>query len=216
MLPTVRGRTVLQAVLAGVCVALAASGCGSARQDVHEAKRTFTMEIVKASFPAKQSIARTTALELQVRNASSQTAPSVAVSVDSFNYRENYPQLAASQRPVWVIEHGPGPAIRIPVESQAVTPPGGAQTSYVNTWTRGPLAAGATQTFLWRVTPVKAGTHTVRFTIAAGLAGKARARTAAGGAVQGQLTADVAPSPPARHVDPRTGRVVSGAFPIIP
>jgi hypothetical protein len=203
-------------VLAGACAALAASGCGGSRQDAHEAKSTFTMEVLKASFPAKQSIARPTELELQVRNASSHTAPSVAVSIDSFYYNENYPQVASPQRPVWVIEHGPGPAVRIPVESQAVSPPGGAQTNYVNTWTLGPLAAGGTQTLLWRVTPVKAGVHTVRFTIAAGLAGKARAQLAGGGPVQGQLTADIAPLPPARHVDPATGRVVGGAFPLVP
>jgi hypothetical protein len=203
-------------VLAGACAALVASGCGAARQDAREKKRTYTMEVVKASFPAKQAIARPTQLELQVRNAGEHTAPSVAVSLDSFNYLENYPQLAANQRPVWVIEHGPGPAIRAPVESQVVSPPGGAQTNYVNTWTLGPLAAGATQTFVWAVTPVKAGMHTVRFTIAAGLAGKARAQVATGGPVQGQLSAEIAPAPPARHVDPSTGRVVSGAFPIVP
>ena len=49
-----------------------------------------------------------------------------------------------------------------------------------------------------------------------GLAGKARAQLATGGPVQGQLTADVAALPPSRHVDPRTGHVLPGAFPIIP
>jgi hypothetical protein len=203
-------------VLAGACAALVASGCGGARQDVGEAKRTYTMEVVKASFPAKQSIARPETLEMQVRNASDRTAPNVAVSVDSFDYIENYPRLAANQRPVWVIEHGPGPAIKAPVESQAVTPPGGAETQYVNTWSLGALRPGGTQTLTWRVTPVKAGTYTLHYTVAAGLAGKARAELAGGGPVQGQLSADIAGTPPARHVDPRTGRVVGGAFPIIP
>jgi hypothetical protein len=203
-------------VLAGACVALAASGCGGARQDAKEAKRTYTMEVVKASFPAKQAITRPAALELQVRNASDHTAANVAVSVDSFYYAENYARLAANQRPVWVVERGPGPAVQTPVESQAVSPPGGAETSYVNTWSLGPLAPGGTQSLLWHVTPVKAGTYTLHYTIAAGLAGKARAEIAGGGAVQGQLTANIAPAPPSRHVDPRTGRVVTGAFPLIP
>jgi hypothetical protein len=203
-------------MLAGACAALAASGCGAARQDANEARGSFTLEVVKASFPAKQSIARPTELELQVRNVGARAAPSVAVSMDSFYYTENYPQLASNQRPVWVIEQGPGPPVSTPVQSQAVSPPGGAQTAYVNTWTRGPLAAGATQTFLWRVTPVKSGVHTVHFKVAAGLAGKARAQLATGAPVQGQLTADVAALPPSRHVDPRTGHVLPGAFPIIP
>ena len=203
-------------MLASACAALGASACGAARQDVAEVKGTFVIEVVKASFPASQAIARPTKLELQLRNAGTRTAPRVAVSMDSFYYTENYPHLAASQRPVWVVEQGPGPPVSTPVASQAVSPPGGAQTAYVNTWTLGPLAAGATQTLTWRVTPVKAGVHTVRFTVAAGLAGKAKAQVASGAPVQGQLTADVAPLPPSRHVDPRTGHVLPGAFPVLP
>lgn len=211
-----RGQRLLKGVLAGACVALVAGGCGGTRQDAGEVKRTYTMEVVKASFPAKQSIARPATLELQVRNASEHTAPNVAVSVDSFYYVENYPRLGANQRPVWVIERGPGPTVERPVESQAVNAPGGAETSYVSTWTLGPLAAGGTQTLLWHVTPVKAGTYTVHYTVAAGLAGKARAALSGGNPVQGQLTADIASAPPLRHVDPKTGQVVTGALPVIP
>jgi hypothetical protein len=207
---------VLGSLLAGACVALAAAGCGAARQDAREPKGTYAMEVVKASFPPSQSIARPTYFELQLRNAGSHTAPSVAVSIDSFNYVENYPKLAASERPVWVIEQGPGAVSKVPVESAVISPPGGATTTYVNTWTLGSLAAGQVQTYRWRVTPVKADVHTVRYTIAAGLAGKATAQLASGGPVKGQLTADVAPSAPARHVDPATGRVVPGQFPPVP
>jgi hypothetical protein len=212
----VRGRRLLGSLLTGACAALAAAGCGAARQDAHEAKSAYTMEVVKASFPPSQSIARTTDFELQVRNAGSRNAPRVAISIDSFSYVENYANLASSQRPVWVIERGPGPVSKVPVESAVISPQSNAATNYVNTWTLGPLAAGQTQTYRWRVTPVKAGVHTVHYTIAAGLAGKAKAQVAAGGPVQGQLTADVAPSPPARHVDPATGKVVPGQFPLVP
>ena len=203
-------------MLAGACAVLGASGCGAARQDAREVKRSYAIEVVKARFPKLQSIARPTSLELQVRNAGTRTAPSVAVAVDSFYYTENYPELAATQRPVWVIEQGPGAPVRTPVESQAISPPGGAQTAYVNTWTLGALAPGQTQTLVWRVTPVKAGIHTLHFTIAAGLAGKAIARTPSGAPVLGQLSANITPLPPSRHVDPRTGRVVPGQYPLIP
>jgi hypothetical protein len=179
-------------------------------------KGSFAIEVVRARFPPLQSIARPIRLALRVRNAGTRTAPSVAVSLDSFNYVENFPQLAASQRPVWVVEQGPGPVVRTPVESQAVSPPGGAQTAYVNTWTLGPLAAGASETFVWLVTPVKAGVHTVHYTVSAGLAGKAKAILPSGGGVRGQLTAAISAKPPPRHVDPRTGRVLPGQFPIIP
>jgi hypothetical protein len=203
-------------VLLGACATLAASGCGGARQDAHEPKGTFAMKVVRASFPANQAIARQTQLELAVRNTGTRTAPAVAVTLDSFYYTENYPELAANKRPIWVVESGPGPQAKRPVQSQAVSPPGGGQTAYVNTWALGPLAPGQTQTFRWRVAPVKAGVHTVHYIVAAGLAGNARGALAAGGPVQGQLTADVAAAPPKTHVDPATGRVVAGTYPAVP
>jgi hypothetical protein len=116
---------------------------------------------------------------------------------------------------VWVIDEGPGPQPPTPVESQAVSPPGGGQTAYVNTWALGPLAAGSTETFEWRVIPVKAGRYTVHYTVAAGLAGRARA-VASAGALTGALTAEIAGRPPARHVNPATGRVEPGQFPAVP
>jgi hypothetical protein len=212
----VRGRRVLRTLFlgaGGVCVALLAGGCGGARQDVHEAKGTFAVQIVKALFPAHQAIARQTGLVLQVRNRGLETVPNVAVTIDSFAYTSNYPELAYDKRPIWVVEEGPGAIPKRPVESQAVSPPGGGQTAYVNTWALGPLAPRQTKTFLWRVVPVKAGTYTVHFTVAAGLSGKARAQLVGGGASIGHFTVDIAPQPPVTHVDPETGQVVPGAYP---
>ena len=99
-------------MLAGACAVLGASACGSSRQDTHEVKGSFAIEVVGARFPRLQSIARPATLALRVRNAGTRTAPGVAVSLDSFNYVSNYPQLASSQRPVWVVERGPGPVVR--------------------------------------------------------------------------------------------------------
>jgi hypothetical protein len=207
---------VFLSLLWGACAALLAAGCGSARQDTSEKKRAYTLKVVKASFPVKQSIAKPARLELQIENADSHTAPNVAVTLDSFYYTENYPQLAVSKRPFWVIEAGPGKVPTSFVESQSVSPPGGGQTNYVSTWALGPLAPGHIQTFVWHVAPVKAGVHTVHYSVATGLAGRARARLASGSPVQGQFTASVAPAPPATYVDPKTGRVVPGAAPLIP
>ena len=168
--------------------------------------------MVKASFPGAQAVARPASLELVVRNAGAKTAPNVAVTVDSFYYNSTYPELASRQRPIWVIEKGPGEIPEPPVQSEAVSPPGGGQTTYVNTWALGPLAPGAERTFLWHVVPVTPGRRTVHFALAAGLAGKARAALASGAPATGDFTVDIAPAPPATHVDPRTGRVVPGVY----
>ena len=196
---------------------LLACGCGGgSRQDVGEVAGTFEMKLLHASFPSTQAVARPTRLELQVRNTGAHTVPNVAVTVDSFNYTSNAPELAADKRPVWAIERGPGAIAQPPVETQEVSVPGGGQTAYLNTWALGPLAPGRTQTFIWRVVPVKAGTHTVRFAVSAGLAGKAKARLASGAAVRGQFKVDIAAAPPRTHVDPATGRVVAGSFSATP
>ncbi len=214
-----RGGRVFSTLLLGAFSAggaLLAAGCGQARQDAHEPKGTFTVQLVKASFPARQAVARQTALSLQVRNTGTHTVPNVAVTIDSFAYTNTYPEQASDKSPVWVVEQGPGKIPKRLVESEEISPPGGGQTAYVNTWALGPLAAKGTQTFIWRVAPVKPGLHRVNFTIAAGLAGKARAQLAGGAAATGHFTVDIAPKPPATHVDPNTGQVVSGAAPLTP
>jgi hypothetical protein len=198
-----------------LCVALV-SGCGGSRQDAAEAKGSFTMALVDASFPTRQAVARPARMVLRVRNTGTRTVPNVAITVDSFNYTATTPELAANKRPVWAIEQGPGLAASPPVQSQEVSALGGGQTAYVNTWALGPLAPGHTQTFSWRVVPVKPGTHTVRFAVAAGLAGRARAALSSGGAVQGRFNVDIAPAPPTTHVDPSTGKIVAGALPTVP
>jgi hypothetical protein len=206
----------LALLIAGAATMLA-SGCGGTRQDADEASRGYAMEVTRASFPVRQRIARPTSFALQVRNAGAATVPNVAVTLDSFYYTEHYPELAADKRPIWVIEQGPGPEARPPVQTQEISKPGGGQTVYVNTWALGPLAPNGTQTFIWRVVPVKAGVYTVHYTIAAGLAGRAKAQLPPGGPIRGQLTASIAPTPLSTHVDPRTGRVVYGTFrPLIP
>jgi len=214
------------ALLTGTC--LIAAGCGGgSRQDAHEPSGTYRMRIVRASFPALQSIARPTSLVITVQNLGPRTVPNVAVTIDSFYYTEHYPELASNKRPVWIVDQGPGAIASPPVESEAVSPPGGGQTAYVNTWALGPLAPSQLRTFRWRVVPVKPGLHTVRFSIAAGLAGRAKATVVSNGRVvilgssapgvpHGLFVVHIAPTPPPRHVNPNTGQVVPGPFPVAP
>ena len=201
-------------VLALVTTVLAA-GCGAARQDAHEAKGEFPVQVLATSFPARQVISKPAKFELRVQNTGSRALPNIAVTIDSFSYLSNYTGLAAAQRPIWVVDEGPGPQPPAPVESEAISPPGGGQTAYVNTWALGPLAAGSSATFEWHVLPVKSGRYTVHYTVAAGLAGKARAVASSGGPT-GALTADIAGRPAPRHVNPATGAVEPGQFPKIP
>jgi hypothetical protein len=204
-------------MLAAAALALSVAGCGGgARQDATEPSASYQLQIVHASFPARQAVAGQTKLELQVRNTGSHTVPNVAVTVDSFNYTSNYSELAADKRPIWAIEQGPGAIANPPVESQEVSPPGGGQTAYVNTWALGALAPGKTRTFTWKVVPVKAGTYTVTYSVAPGLAGKSKAKLSSGAPAGGHFTVAIASAPPATHVDPKTGKVVSGVFPTTP
>jgi hypothetical protein len=206
--------------LAALCaVGVAVSGCGGSEQNAHEAKATYPVKIVQASFPPIQAIARNTKLVLRVRNTGTQTMPNVAVTLDSFSYVSNYPGLAANQRPVWIVNTGPGTVPKRPVQSVTVDPPGGGQTAYVNTWALGPLAPGRTRTFVWRVTPVKAGIFSVGYVVAAGLNGNAHARVSRKGALEGtgglplgRFRVVIAGQPPPRYVNPETGKVTHGVY----
>jgi len=196
------------------CVASSAllfAGCGESERDAKEPKGTYAVEVVRASFPRRQAVARDTRLELVVRNAGSQTIPNVAATVDSFYYRSDYPRLAVSKRPVWIVNTGPGAVANPPVESEQVNPHGGGETAFVNTWALGPLPAGRRARFVWHVTPVKSGRHTIHYAIAAALDGKSVAQLAGGGAPTGRLFARIAPLPPRTHVNPETGQIAPGS-----
>ncbi|HEX5224100.1 MAG TPA: hypothetical protein VFW29_03115 [Solirubrobacteraceae bacterium] len=201
------------ATLLGTCALLA--GCGGSEQTAGEPHETFPMELLHASFPTKQAVARPATLSLVVRNSGSKAIPNVAVTVDSFNYHSNYPQLAASSRPVWAIERGPGSAPTPPVQSEDVSKPGSGQTAYVNTWALGPLAAGATRTFRWQVVAVTAGRHVVSYSVGAGLAGRSGAR-ASKGSLRGSFAVNIAAAPSHRVVNPNTGKVETGSAPASP
>jgi hypothetical protein len=214
MLPAVRATPGAIVILTG---ALLASGCGGgASQNAHEPKITTSLVVAFAHFPALQSIARPTSLVLQVRNAGPHAAPNVAVTIDSFDYAENFPELSSTQRPIWVVDRGPGPVPDRPAQSQAVSPPGGGQTAYTNTWALGQLPVGGVRTFHWRVVPVKSGLYTVTYTVSAGLAGNAKAVNVAGGPVQGHLRVYITKAPPPTQVNPNTGQVVPGKYPLTP
>jgi hypothetical protein len=171
------------------------------------------MRIVAAHFPLVQTIARPTRMTLVVRNIGAHTIPNLAVTVDSFEYTSHFPALASNKRPVWIVERGPGTIAFPPVESQEVSPPGGGQTAYLNTWAFGPLAPGRTRALSWEVVPVKPGLWTVHYRVAPGLAGKSKARLPLSRLVNGTFVVHVSAAPPVTRVNPNTGQVEIGRYP---
>jgi hypothetical protein len=178
--------------LATAVVAFAVAGCGGGRQDANEPSGTFTMHVVKASFPSSQSLAEQQALTIAVKNTDSRAIPDLAVTVDSFSTRSQQPGLADPNRAVWIVD---------------VTPAGGT-TAYTNTWALGSVPPGATRTFTWKVTAVQPGTHTIKYRVAAGLNGKARAKVDGQDHYQGTFTVDISGKPAQSTVDPNTGKVI--------
>ena len=149
-----------------------------------------------------------------MRNTGTRTLPNVAVTIDSFDYRSDYPDLAANKRPIWIVDQGPGAIANPPVRAVPFSPPGSGQTAIRRTPGRSvPLAPGSTRTFVWRVAPVKAGPTQVPYTVAAGLDGKAQAQLRRRPAQRVISACTIAAGPPATHVDPNTGQVVPGPYP---
>jgi hypothetical protein len=184
----------LIAVPCAALVALGLGACGGdSRQDASEPSGTYRVAM-RASFPAHQHVAAPTRLVVEVRNRSRKTLPNVAVTVDSFSTRSERADLADAQRPIWVVD----------------VPPEGSTTAYTNTWALGPMFAGETKRFVWRLTPVVAGTHRVRFRVAAGLNGNAKAVLAGDRVPEREVTVRISSRPASARVDPETGAVVHG------
>src|SRR5262249_25111083 len=130
---------------------------------------TFKVQVVSASFPRVQHIAQTVVMRVRVRNADTRALP-VAVTVEtappapglaavSFGQNSHDTQQADTRRPVWVLDKGPLDG----------------DTAYVNTWSAGTLAPGASRVLTWRLVAVQAGTYTVTYRVFPGLTGKAKA-----------------------------------------
>lgn len=177
--------------------ALAFAGCGSQeRQDANEKAGTYTVDVTQASFPRAQRLAKQSEMRIAVKNTGNEALPDVAVTVDSFSRRSEQAGLADPERPVWIVDQGPA----------------GGGTALVNTWALDGLAPGQTRTFTWKVTPVEAGRYDLKYTVAAGLDGKAKARDANGRSpVGGTFAVRVSRKPADARVNPETGEVERGS-----
>ena len=185
----------LIAAPAAALVVLGIAACGGgASQGADEPSGTYRVAIVRSSFPARQHVAAPTRLVIDVRNTGRKTVPDVAVTVDAFSSRSERTDLADPQRPVWIVDR----------------PPEGSTTAYTDTWALGPLAAGETKRFVWRLTPVQPGTHRLEYRVAAGLTGQAKAVLAGDRVPEREMTVRISTRPASARVDPETGAVVRG------
>ena len=173
--------------------AFALAGCGGGeRQDKNEPEGTFDVDVVRDSFPLSQHVAEQSRLRIQVRNPGDKAIPNVAVTLKGLTFADDTEGLADPNRPLWIVDAGPR----------------GGDTAYVGTWALGTLGPGRTRTFEWRLTPIRPGQYDVKYEVAAGLDGKAKARTPDGGRPRGSFTVRVSGEPAQARVDPETGEVV--------
>ena len=179
-------RRALAASLILPALVVSACGGGGERQDADEPEGSYRIQVVEAKFPEQQSLAKRSTMEIKVKNVDSKTIPNVAVTVKSFDVRKDDPTLADPRRPQFVVNNGPR----------------GGDTAYVGTSALGPLKPGQTKTFRWDVTAVMAGRYNVKYSVSAGLDGKAKAVLAGGGAPTGSFKGEVsAEAPEARVAD---------------
>ena len=215
--------------------AVGITACGGQRQDVTEPEGNFPVQIVRADFPSRQELAQNTNLTLAVENTGDKTIPDLAITIfttsnastgasgtttttgatstgtstsseqfpqsqGSFSVRSNQPDLAIPFRPVWILEEG-----YPKLEGQTAS--AGAEAAQTDTFSFGSLAANATRSMVWNVTPVQAGTYTVHYRVAAGLQGKAKAVTDDGSVPEGEFVVRISSAPPQTRVN-NAGQVV--------
>jgi hypothetical protein len=178
-----------------VAALLAACGGGDSSSDSSEPTGTYDIAVTGASFPTEQDLGQTSLLKLGFRNDGDKAVPLLAVTISitgkqgetsalPFGIQDPTPGLAQADRPVWVL------AATYP-RLQGSSDPGGASTSNPKTFAFGPLKPGETTKAVWKLSAVRPGKYTLRYSVAAGLGGKAKAETNGGVAPGGSFVTEV-------------------------
>jgi hypothetical protein len=199
---------------AAFALACGASACGGEeRPDVAEPSGDFPVQVAKAKFPKRQLLVETSDLELKIKNVGDQTIPDLAVTIyttlasaatsepkadGSFSTRVDQPNLADPNRPVWILEQGYPKLITpgVTLKNLGQAPAAGAAAAQTDTFQFGAVRSGEGKDIVWRVTPVRAGTYTVHYEVAAGLHGKAKAVTAESSPVKGEFAVTITSKTP--------------------
>jgi hypothetical protein len=185
------------------------AACGSQpRQDESEPKGNYKVEVTRASFPEQQKLAKRSDLVIVVRNSGNKTIPNLAVTLNGFDKRVNDPDLADPNRPIFVVNGRPQSIGGFPEAKDAA--PAGGETALVNTWALGTVKPGKKKTFKWSVTAVKAGPFHIKYKVAAGLQGKAKAVGPDGAEPKGAFNGTVSDVAPQSRVADDGHTVVNG------
>lgn len=188
-----------------VAVLLAACGGGDeASSDAKEQAGTYDVRVTEAGFPAKQDLGQTSLLRLGFHNSGEKTIPMLAVTISiagkqgetsslPFAIHDPTPGLAQADRPVWVL------AATYPRLAGSADP-GGTSTSNRKTFAFGSVKPGKTVRAVWKLSAVKAGRFTLRYSVAAGLGGSAKARTRGGVVPGGSFVTEITTDLPETEV----------------
>lgn len=187
-----------------VAALLAACGGGDSSSEANERAGTYDLRVTDVSFPTEQELGQTSLLKLGFRNTGDETVPVLAVTISiagrqgetsslPFAIHDPTPGLAQADRPVWVL------AATYP-RLQGSSNPGGASTSNDKTFALGPLKPGQTTKAVWKLSAVRAGKYTLRYHVAAGLGGEAKAETRGGVAPGGSIVTEITTELPETEV----------------
>jgi hypothetical protein len=182
-----------------VAVLLAACGGGSS-SDANEPSGSYDVRVTTAAFPPRQHLGQTSLMRIAVRNTGERTLPALAVTITivgeegensslPFGIRDPKPDLAQPDRPVWVL------AQTYP-RLAGSSDPGGASSANPKTFVLGALKPGRTTAAVWKLSAVRAGSYTLRYDVAAGLTGDAKARTTGGVSAGGSFAAEISAALP--------------------
>ncbi|MDO8209414.1 hypothetical protein [Conexibacter sp. CPCC 206217] len=175
------------AVLAAV--ALTFAGCGGGeRQDHGDTAGTYSVELVRDSFPRVQHLADQTEMLISIKNTSGRRIPNVAATIEAagegtqaaaFGTLDQQVGLSSRSRPIWIVDDGPYSG----------------DTAYANTWALGPMPAGAERDFVWRVTAIRSGRFRLTYRLAGSLPGAARLEQPGGRPVAGSFDVEISRAP---------------------
>lgn len=177
------GRSSLAIAATLATVGLAACG------DDQQAKKSETVkvELVDARFAPLQKLAKQETMRITVRNPTDKPIEQItatvspgdpAMSGSGFNTRSADPNVADPDRPIWVVEEAPKNGV---TADPAVT-------------RLGPIPAGESASFTWKLMPVRPGTWKVRWTIGGDLDNQVRVSDQQGNPITGTFPVRISAS----------------------